>query len=260
MPYFHLKKAINLIKDSKLNNFHFPLNTTANAQARVTIWAGHAATLTTSSNPWTHTHPSTHLQHVISVRIQGRLSQLYYKHTVRATGLSIQLSVCDTPLLLTCSGEHTQSLQKPAVLNRLANRGWQSQRCFQRRSIKDHPSLLNFSSSLRFLPLQNTSKASSVDFTSTSVHPVTYMLWFWSSRRSLDCGGLRDREEIKQNHTETQRSFMLNTSSHANFLLFKYKIQTMSIIHPADGRRKYKYVDTHSAKISYTSATALIQN
>lgn len=40
------------------------------------------------------------------------------------------------------------------------------------------------------LPLQKTSKASSVDLTSTSVQPVTYMLWFWSSRRILDWGGL----------------------------------------------------------------------
>lgn len=78
----------------------------ANTQARVTVWAGHAAALTTS-NPQTHAYPSTHLKHVISIRIQGRLSQLYYKNTVRTTGLSIQLSVCDTPLLLTCSGTHT---------------------------------------------------------------------------------------------------------------------------------------------------------
>lgn len=44
----------------------------------------------------------------------------------------------------------------------------------------------------RFLPLQKTSKASSVDLTSTSVQPITYMLWFWSSRRILDWGGLWD--------------------------------------------------------------------
>lgn len=41
------------------------------------------------------------------------------------------------------------------------------------------------------LPLQKTSKASSVDLTSTSVHPATYMLWFWSSRSILDWGGLK---------------------------------------------------------------------
>lgn len=42
-------------------------------------------------------------------------------------------------------------------------------------------------------PLQNTWKASSADFTSTSIQPATYMLWFWSSLRCLDCGGLQGK-------------------------------------------------------------------
>lgn len=40
------------------------------------------------------------------------------------------------------------------------------------------------------IPLQNTWNASSADLTSTSIQPATYMLWFWSSRRILDWGGL----------------------------------------------------------------------
>lgn len=53
-------------------------------------------------------------------------------------------------------------------------------------------------------PFQKTSKASSVDFTSTSVQPATYMLWFWSSRRILDWGGLEKKNEFKNYvHTPT---------------------------------------------------------
>jgi len=37
----------------------------------------------------------------------------------------------------------------------------------------------------------------------------------------------------------------------------KFRLNT-SIIHTVDGRGSSKYTDTHSVKISYTSATALI--
>lgn len=40
------------------------------------------------------------------------------------------------------------------------------------------------------LPFQKTWNASCADLTSTSMQPATYMLWFGSSRRSLDWGGL----------------------------------------------------------------------
>lgn len=52
------------------------------------------------------------------------------------------------------------------------------------------------------LPLQNTWNASSADLTSTSIQPATYMLWFWSSLRILDWGGL-DRENKKALLTES---------------------------------------------------------
>ncbi|CAI8044881.1 hypothetical protein GBAR_LOCUS24856 [Geodia barretti] len=41
-----------------------------------------------------------------------------------------------------------------------------------------------------FWPRWRTSKASSVLLTSTSVPPETYMLWFVSSLRFFDFGGL----------------------------------------------------------------------
>lgn len=77
----------------------------------------------------THTEwcPGIHLQHIVSVCIQRCLSQLYNENTVRATGFSIQLSVCNPPLFLTCL-EQTQSFQAPVLLHKLTT--WQSHSVF----------------------------------------------------------------------------------------------------------------------------------
>lgn len=97
---------------------------------------------------------------------------------MRAAGLAIQLRVCNPALLLTCvqkTSSNTIALHDNHKQNPL------------RKKIKINNKVNIYIS----LPLQKTSKASSVDLTSTSVHPATYMLWFWSSRSILDWGGLK---------------------------------------------------------------------
>lgn len=172
---------------------------------------------------------------------------------MRSTRFSIQLSVCNAPLLLPCLKERQHSLLTPASCNRSAT--YQSHFCFQHDSVNSIQTRSFLSCISRLFTFPKDFKSFFCGFhlyfcASCDIHVVILVLTkYFGLWRSWGQG--------RKESTEFQWSWIYSSlSSHASSLLFKYTIQSKYINYP-HSRWKQKYKDTHSAKISYTSATNL---